>query len=195
MEAGKTDFSEKCVSSHIRVVFAMMATGVELSTIPQWPWSAGENVPSVHCQSSSLGLCWRLQPNTHLTGAKNKGKSQRAFGQDIWILTDWGKQRGTSSLSGPTGARLGGVCGCGAPSHRDYLFLWTEERHGWSFRLSWGSTSSGSTAASSRGDAAVTGREHRDHPEHTSVSRGPRLGSVTVSPYHPGLESFSVFMI
>lgn len=58
-------------------------------------------------------------------------RTQTECGRTLWqntgVLTDWGRQTGTSSLWGPTWARSRGVCGCEAPSHRDYLFLQDRE--------------------------------------------------------------------
>lgn len=97
-----------------------------------------KNVPSVHPQSRLTADKWNpryvLQnPETKAAFRAVPIEFRWASWQGTTVLTDWGRQRGTSSLWGLTGARSGGVCGCEAPSHRDYLLLQREETRSGSF--------------------------------------------------------------
>lgn len=110
-----------CIYDHSFCIFHLSYNNLDLLR---------KNVPSVYYTQSLLTAGkWNI-----LTESRNKGSIQSvpielrwASWQGTRVLTDWGRQRGTSSLWGPTGARSGGVFGCEAPSHRDYLLLKEEE--------------------------------------------------------------------
>lgn len=112
-----------CIYDHSFCIFHLSYNDLDLLR---------ENVPSVYPQSRLTADKWNpmyiLQnPETKAAFRAVPIELRWASWQGTRVLTDWGRQRGTSSLWGPTGARSGGVCGCEAPSHRDYLLLQKEE--------------------------------------------------------------------